>query len=73
MVSKSVEQDIYAKFDKKIRELEDILPKINPAKGGCAEITFSSILDILGFQNGLFNNLMIPLSGGLGGYKSKEG
>ena len=65
--------DINTKFDEKIKELKKILPTINPADGGCAEITFTSILDILGFQNGIFNNLMIPLSGGLGGYKSKEG
>ncbi|MHA2008780.1 MAG: C-GCAxxG-C-C family protein [Promethearchaeota archaeon] len=73
MVSKSFEQDINARFDEKIKELEEKLPDINPAEGGCAEITFTSILDILGFQNGLFSNLMIPLSGGFGGYKSKDG
>jgi hypothetical protein len=65
--------DINARFDKKIKELEKKLPEIDPAEGGCAEITFTSILEILGFQNGIFNNLMIPLSAGLGGYKSKQG
>lgn len=64
---------INRRFDEKIKELEKILPEINPAEGGCAVITFTHILDILGFQNDIFNNLMIPLSGGLGGYKSKKG
>lgn len=68
-----MEVDINLKFDEKIKELEEYLPKANPAEGGCAEITFTSILEILGFQNGIFNNLMIPLSGGLGGYKSEKG
>ncbi len=65
--------NINERFDEKIKKLEETLPKINPAEGGCAEITFTSILEILGFQNGIFNNLMIPLSAGLGGYKSKDG
>jgi len=73
MEQKVKDSNINLRFDEKIKELAKILPEINPAEGGCAEITFTSILDILGFQNGIFNNLMIPLSGGLGGYKSKEG
>jgi hypothetical protein len=73
MSQKAKKSNINAKFDEKIKELEKTLPDVNPAEGGCAEITFTSILDILGFQNGLFHNLMIPLMGGLGGYKSKKG
>ncbi|MHA2339434.1 MAG: C-GCAxxG-C-C family protein [Candidatus Hodarchaeales archaeon] len=49
------------------------MPKANPAEGGCAEIIVTNILDILGIQNDIFSNLMIPFSGGFGGYKSKEG
>ena len=65
--------NINKRFDEKIKELEKLLPKLKPSQGRCAEITFTSILDILGFQNAVFYNLMIPLSGGLGGYKSKDG
>ncbi|MHA2037358.1 MAG: C-GCAxxG-C-C family protein [Promethearchaeota archaeon] len=73
MEQKDKKSNINERFDEKIKELEEILPKINPAEGGCAEITLTAILDILGFQNGIFSNLMIPLSAGLGGYKSKDG
>jgi len=73
MEHKTKKSDINAMFDEKIKDLEKILPKMKPAQGRCAEITFTSILDILGFQNDIFSNLMIPLCGGLGGYKSKDG
>ncbi len=73
MEQKVKNSSINKRFDEKIKELEKILPEMIPAKGRCAEITFTSILDILGFQNNIFNNLMIPLCGGLGGYKSKDG
>ncbi|MFW9785869.1 MAG: C-GCAxxG-C-C family protein [Candidatus Heimdallarchaeota archaeon] len=36
-------------------------------------MTLTSILDILGLHNGIFNNMMIPLSGGLAAYKSENG
>lgn len=65
-------QDINAKFDAKIKQLEEKLPKMS--KGvNCAELTLTSVLDVLGIKNGVINNLMIPLAGGLGGYKSEKG
>jgi len=65
-------QDINAKFDDKIKELEAKLPKM---KGGanCAELTLTSVLGVLGIKNGVINNLIIPLAGGFGGYKSEKG
>ncbi|MBA7560795.1 hypothetical protein ES708_02426 [subsurface metagenome] len=59
-----MEQNINAKFDEKIKELEE---------KNCAELTLTSVLDVLGINNGIINNLMIPLAGGFGGYKSEKG
>ena len=67
-----MEQDINAKFDEKIKELEEKLPKMR-AGANCAELTLTSVLEVLGIENGLINNLMIPLAGGFGGYKSEKG
>ena len=67
-----MEQDINAKFDEKIKELEEKLPKMG-AGANCAELTLTSVLDVLGIENGVINNLMIPLAGGFGGYKSEKG
>ncbi|MHA1292938.1 MAG: C-GCAxxG-C-C family protein [Promethearchaeota archaeon] len=39
----------------------------------CAELTLTNILDVLGIDNFFFHNLAIPLAGGFGGYKSKQG
>jgi len=39
----------------------------------CSELTLTSVLDILGIKSGIINNLIIPLAGGFGGYKSKKG
>ena len=65
-------KDINAKFDAKIKQLEEKLPKMS--KGvNCAELTLTSVLDVLGIKNGVINNLMIPLAGGFGGYKSEKG
>jgi len=61
-----------AKFDEKIKELEEKLPKMG-AGANCAELTLTSVLDVLGIENGVINNLMIPLAGGFGGYKSEKG
>ena len=66
-----MERDIETKFDEALKELEDFLPKATPA--GCAEATLTSILKILEIEDELINNIMIPLSGGLGGYKSEKG
>ena len=63
--------DIDAKFEKAIDELKDTLPKEMPA--GCAEATLGNILKILGTEDQTINNLMVPLSGGLEGYKSQKG
>lgn len=63
--------DIDSKFDKALEQLKESLPKETIA--GCAEATMRNILSILGIEEGLINNIMIPLSGGLGGYKSEKG
>ena len=63
--------DIDKKFDKAMDELKESLPKEMPA--GCAEATLKNILKILGTEDQMINNLMVPLSGGLGGYKSQKG
>jgi hypothetical protein len=39
----------------------------------CAELTLTSILDLLGIDNVYFHNAAIPLAGGFGGYKSRNG
>ncbi|MFX1391496.1 MAG: C-GCAxxG-C-C family protein [Promethearchaeota archaeon] len=67
-----MKQEINERFDKKLRELNQILPKLK-ANTNCAELTLTSVLDILGVDNYLFHNLAIPLAGGFGGYKSKNG
>lgn len=70
-MEQKIEQDIISKFDKAIEKLEKELP--NEIPSGCAEATMRHILNILGMEETLINNIMIPLSGGLGGYKSEEG
>jgi len=52
-----MEQNTNDKFDEKIKELEETLPKM--AVGvNCAELTLTSILDVLGINDGIINNLM---------------
>lgn len=63
--------EIDLKFDEALEHLKESLPKESPA--GCAEATMRNILNILGIEEQLINNIMIPLSGGLGGYKSEKG
>lgn len=66
------EKNFKSLFAEKIKALETSLPNLR--KGvNCAELTLSNILDILGIENGLLNNAIIPLAGGFGGYKSKKG
>jgi tetrahydromethanopterin S-methyltransferase subunit H len=65
-------QNINARFDEKVKELEERLPKLRTGVN-CAELTLTSILDVLGIKNSIINNLMIPLAGGFGGYKSEKG
>ena len=67
-----MEQNINDRFDEKIKELEEKLPKMG-AGANCAELTLTSVLDVLGIENGVINNAMIPLAGGFGGYKSEKG
>ena len=67
-----MELDIQARFDEKIKEMEENLPKMTVGVN-CAELTLTSVLDVLGIENGVINNLMIPLAGGFGGYKSEKG
>ena len=67
-----MKKDINERFDEKLRDLNEILPKLK-TNANCAELTLTSILDILGIDNYLFHNLAIPLAGGFGGYKSKNG
>lgn len=71
MEHKIMERDIGTKFDEALMELKEFLPKTSPA--GCAEATLTNILKILEIEEDLINNIMIPLSGGLGGYKSEKG
>jgi C_GCAxxG_C_C family probable redox protein len=67
-----MKQDIDRLFDEKLRDLNENLPKLK-ANANCAELTLTSILDILCIDNYLFHNLAIPLAGGFGGYKSRNG
>lgn len=66
-----MEREIFTKFDESLKDLKENLPKASPA--GCAEATLTNILKILEIEDELINNIMIPLSGGLGGYKSEKG
>lgn len=66
-----MEQDINLKFDEAIEKLEKELT--NEIPSGCAEATMRHFLKILGTEEALIDNIMIPLSGGLGGYKSEKG
>jgi C_GCAxxG_C_C family probable redox protein len=64
--------DIIAKFNQKIKQLENTLPKMR--KGvNCAELTMTSVLDVLGIDSYVMHNATMPLAGGFGGYKSKKG
>jgi C_GCAxxG_C_C family probable redox protein len=70
-MEQNIGQDIMLKFDEAIEILEKELP--NEIPSGCAEATMRHVLNILGIEERLIDNIMIPLSGGLGGYKSEEG
>lgn len=66
------EKDFRIRFNKKIEEMEKILPDLQ--KGvNCAELTLTNILDVLGIDNYIFHNIAKPLAGGFGGFKSKKG
>jgi len=65
-------QNIDIRFDEKVKELNDLLPNLKEG-ANCAELTLTSVLDILGLDDYIFHNLAIPLAGSFGGYKSKNG
>ncbi len=65
-------QNIDIRFDEKLKELNELLPKLKEGVS-CAELTLTSVLDILEIDNYIFHNLAIPLAGSFGGYKSKNG
>jgi len=67
-----VKKDLESKFDEKVKELEVELPS-KKKNVNCAELTLTSILEVLGIDNYLFHNIAKPLAGGFGGYKSKSG
>ncbi len=67
-----MDNDLDAKFDEKIKELKEKLPH-NVSGANCAELTLTSVLEVLGLQDYVYNNLIIPFGVGLGGYKSKKG
>jgi hypothetical protein len=67
-----MEKDIDNTFNEKIEDLKESLPKMR--KGvNCCELTLTNILDVLGVDSYLFHNLAMPLAGGFGGYKAKNG
>jgi C_GCAxxG_C_C family probable redox protein len=70
-MEQKMEHDINLKFDEAIEKLKKDLP--NEIPSGCAEATMRHILKILGTEEALIDNIMISLSGGLGGYKSEKG
>jgi len=67
-----IEKSLNDKFDEKINLLKANLPKLK-ANANCAELTLTSVLEVLGIDNYLLHNAAIPLAGGFGGYKSKKG
>ncbi|MHA2008095.1 MAG: C-GCAxxG-C-C family protein [Promethearchaeota archaeon] len=60
------------KFNEKIKELTEKLPNMKSG-ANCAELTLTSVLEVLGVDNFMFHNIAKPLAGGFGGYKSKKG
>lgn len=65
-------KDINLRFDEKIKNLEETLPKLE-TNVNCAALTLTNILEILGVNNFYFYNLAVPLAGGFGGFKSLKG
>lgn len=64
---------IIEKFDAKLEDLKEKLPDLKGRGINCCELTLTNIIEILGFEGHYFNNSAIPLAGGFGGYKSKQG
>ena len=65
-------KEIQIRFDEKLKEMEQALPAMTEGVN-CAALTFTSILDVLGINDYKFHNLAMPLAGGFGGYKAKDG
>ncbi len=71
----TLDTNLNIKFDEKIKELEESLPKGTP-DANCSALTLTHTLNVLGnpeFNSFYFNNLAIPLGGGYGGFKSIKG
>lgn len=64
--------DLDKRFDEKLEDLKNSLPTLK-GNANCAELTLTSVLEVLGIDNYMFHNAVIPLAGGFGGYKSKNG
>ncbi|MFX0028415.1 MAG: C-GCAxxG-C-C family protein [Candidatus Hermodarchaeota archaeon] len=64
--------NLQSKFDEKVEDLEKNLPS-KTVGVNCAELTLTSVLEVLNVDNYMFHNIIKPLAGGFGGYKSKEG
>lgn len=61
--------DIEKKFDERIENLKKNLPHLK--ESNCATLTLMNVLEIIGVEkNHYFNNLIFPLAGGFGGFKS---
>lgn len=67
-----VKSNLQSKFDEKVKDLEKNLPS-KTVGVNCAELTLTSVLEVLNIDNYMFHNIAKPLAGGFGGYKSKEG
>lgn len=65
-------EDIFERFQGKVEELKATLPNLKEGIN-CAELTLTSVLEVLEIDNPYFHNLAIPLAGGFGGYKSETG
>jgi C_GCAxxG_C_C family probable redox protein len=60
------------KFNEKVKELQETLPDLKGSIN-CAELTLTSVLQVLDVDDYMFHNIAKPLAGGFGGYKSKKG
>ena len=61
--------EIEKKFDERIEQLTKSLPHLEGSN--CATLTLMNILEVIGVEkNHHYNNLIFPLAGGFGGFKS---
>ncbi len=69
-----VNKNINTRFDERIKYLEKALPKLE-GEINCASLVLTNIISILEIpeiEAFYFNNLVIPLAGGFGGFKSMK-